>query len=136
MMRLGSYYAKAGRYEESMSQLQSALTIFNNTLATSYHTSDCKMNRVHFPLLSPSAVICAGHYFLAFTFLKLKDVTQALHHVEQCLLLRNIIFPDGHQNIVTGRQNWIDSQKLSSLLSVVAENLKEDIEQLEKHTVA
>ena len=48
MMRLGSYHAKAGRYVESMSHLQNALTIFNKTVPTSYHMSDCKMSRIHF----------------------------------------------------------------------------------------
>ena len=52
--------------------------------------------------------VCAGHYFLSFTFLKLKDVTEAQHHVDECLRLRNIIFPVGHENITAGRQlDWL-----------------------------
>jgi hypothetical protein len=80
MMRLGSYHAKAGKYEESLSHLKKAYSILVKSVPNSHHMSDC-------------------HFFLAFTFLTTGDVAQARRHIVECLRMRGTIFPTGNKSI-------------------------------------
>jgi tetratricopeptide (TPR) repeat protein len=80
MMRLGSYHAKAGKYEESLSHLKKAYSIFDTSVPNSHHMSDC-------------------HFFLAFTFLRIGDAAQARRYIMECLRMRSSIFPTGNKSI-------------------------------------
>ncbi|XP_062504901.1 uncharacterized protein LOC134181652 [Corticium candelabrum] len=79
-MRLGLYEMKASRLEASLTHLQSSLSFFQDTLPTSHHTADC-------------------HFYLATSFLVMKEASQASLHVEKCLEIRKTIFPVGHDEI-------------------------------------
>ncbi|XP_062504898.1 uncharacterized protein LOC134181649 [Corticium candelabrum] len=79
-MLLGSYEIKASRLEASITHLQSSLSVFEDTLPTSYHTADC-------------------HFYLATSFLVMKEASQSSLHVEKCLEIRKTIFPVGHGKI-------------------------------------
>ena len=43
--------------------------------------------------------MCAGHFYLATSFLAMKEASQSSLHVEKCLEIRKPIFPVGHSNI-------------------------------------
>ncbi|XP_062504913.1 uncharacterized protein LOC134181667 [Corticium candelabrum] len=79
-MRLGSYEMKASRLEASITHLQSSLSFLQDTLPTSHHTADC-------------------HFYLATSFLAMKEASQSSLHVEKCLEIRKTIFPVGHSKI-------------------------------------
>ncbi|XP_062503948.1 tetratricopeptide repeat protein 28-like [Corticium candelabrum] len=80
MMRLGSYEIKTARLEESTSHLQTALSFLQDNLPTSHYTADC-------------------HFYLATLFLAMKEAYQASLHVEKCVEIRKMIFPDCHRKI-------------------------------------
>ncbi|XP_062504850.1 nephrocystin-3-like [Corticium candelabrum] len=79
-MRLGSYEMKASRLEASITHLQSSLSFLQDTLPTSHHTADC-------------------HFYLATSFLAMKEASQSSLHVKKCLEIRKTIFPVGHSKI-------------------------------------
>ncbi|XP_062504858.1 kinesin light chain-like [Corticium candelabrum] len=79
-MRLGSYEMKASRLEASITHLQSSLSFLQDTLPTSHHTGDC-------------------HFYLATSFLAMKEASQSSLHVEKCLEIRKTVFPVGHSKI-------------------------------------
>ncbi|XP_062504892.1 kinesin light chain-like [Corticium candelabrum] len=83
MMRLGSYEIKTSRLEESTSHLQTALSFLQDKLPTSHYTADC-------------------HFYLATLFLAMKETYQACLHVEKCLEIRKMVFPDCHRKIREG----------------------------------
>ncbi|XP_062504861.1 kinesin light chain-like [Corticium candelabrum] len=80
MMRLGSYEIKTSKLEESTTHLQTALSILQDKLPTSHYTADC-------------------HFYLATLFLAMKETYQASLHVEKCVEIRKMIFPDCHRKI-------------------------------------
>lgn len=112
-MYLGWYESKAGKYEDGALHLQSALAMLQDTLPTSHIAAECKINFVSF-LCSHCHCLWAGHYFLAFTFLKMKDMTQADIQVRECLRLQKFIFPVGHAETIAGRRIVTHSSYLLS----------------------
>ena len=48
--------------------------------------------------------MCAGHFYLATSFLVMKEATPASLHLEKCLEIRKTIFPVGHDEIEEGEQ--------------------------------
>ncbi|XP_062504848.1 kinesin light chain-like [Corticium candelabrum] len=80
MMRLGSYEIKTSRLEESTTHLQTALSFLQDKLPTSQYTADC-------------------HFYLATLFLAKKETYQACLHVEKCVEIRKMVFPDRHRKI-------------------------------------
>ena len=48
--------------------------------------------------------MCAGHFYLATSFLVMKEASQSSLHVEKCLEIRKTIFPVGHGKIEEGEK--------------------------------
>ena len=99
MMRLGSYEIKTARLEESTSHLQTALSFLQDNLPTSHYTADCALISLRRSFLCRCDCMCAGHFYLATLFLAMKEAYQASLHVEKCVEIRKMIFPDCHRKI-------------------------------------
>ena len=97
---------KASRLEASITHLQSSLSFLQDTLPTSRHTADCALISFR---RSFSDCICAGHFYLATSFLAMKEASQCSLHVEKCLEIRKTIFPVGHSKIGEGEKHVIHS---------------------------
>ncbi len=102
MMRLGSYEIKTSRLEESTTHLQTALSLLQDKLPTSHYTADCALMSFRHSFSVSCDCMCAGHFYLATLFLAMKEAYHASLHIEKCLELRKIIFPDCHRKIREG----------------------------------
>ena len=97
---------KASRIEASITHLQSSLSVLQDTIPTSRHTADCALISFR---RSFSDCICAGHFYLAKSFLAMKEASQSSLHVEKCFEIRKTIFPVGHSKIGEGEKHAIHS---------------------------
>ena len=82
--------------------------------------------------------MCAGHFYFATLFLAMKEACQASLHVEKCVEIRKMIFPDCHRKIREGEIHVIHSVFIERLLLLsvlfLAECLKQDIRGLKENT--
>ena len=100
---------KTARHEASITHLQSSLSVLQDTLPTSYHTANCALICFRRSFLCRYDCMCAGHFYLATSFLAMKKPSQSSLHVEKCLEIRKTIFPVGHSKIEKGEQHVIHS---------------------------